>query len=818
MYRLFLCFLFLGVLVSLPAQAPKGSIRGRLADNLAGNPIAFGAVNVFARGQDSLLSGAITDEKGRFLVRDLPYGSYRLEAQAIGFEPRTVVGLILSASTPRLDVGPVTLAPVTYETEAVEITGERPFEEIAPDRRIYRISQLPLADGGFAPDVLRQIPSLTVGMEGELALRGDGQVALFIDGRPSPLTGSARAAFLSQLPAASIERVEVITNPSARFDPEGTAGIINLVLKKDRRQGLSGSLNLTAATRHKYQAGTLLNYRTPHLNFMLNYGYRYEQRFGRGTDERAQPEVKAPSFIRQEADVLRRTSTHMIHPVLDLFLSPRQTLSIGTIINPRVLWGDETYRFDFLDPAEAVYEQARRQTEQVQRGQILDVDIDYDLRFAQEGRSLYANASYATFTDVAEDRFSQVYWGPNVLPPDNPDERQILNQATPSTTATLMLDYVHPWSGGGKWEGGFSYRARTFGNDYTYQSLLSQPGSLLPDTSIRSTFSYQEAVYAAYSNLSGKLGKRWSWQAGLRAEQVFTLGSPFTEATTDTFTYDYFRLFPSAYLTYQTPKRRSLKLSYSRRISRPDFDAVNPFPTFEDPYYLTLGNPGLIPEDIHSGELSFHSRGKRGSLTAAVYGRYVTQIIRRVQETLPSGIAQATYLNSPEAFSAGSEFIANGRLTKWWSGNATLNVFYARYTSGASLLPSEGLAWQVQALSNFRLPKDVMIQVSGQYRAPRPLLQGEMRPVGWVDVALRKSFFKRKAALTLRVSDVFNTLDYTLLLAGPGFDQTRYRKRESQIAYLTFSYRFGKPVRRQERPDQDDPGPGAGNLEEAQID
>ena len=812
-----ICFLLLLPQVAR-AQARPGSLRGTLVDSLSGEPLAFASVALLPPGQDTLIGGGLTDARGRFVLRDLALGAYRLRVQAIGYRDRLLDSLLLTPTQIALDLGILSLAPALYQAETVEITGERPFQELAPDRRIYRVSQLPLAEGGTAPDILRQIPSLSVTLEGALALRGDGQVALFIDGRPSPLTGAARAAFLAQLPANSIERVEVITNPSSRFDPEGTAGIINLVLKKDLRQGLSGSLNLTAGTRHKYQPGTLLNYRTRAYNFMLSYSYRYEQRFARGRDARYQPGVKLPTYIDQEAYVLRRNATHFLNPILDLYLTPRQTLTIGTIVNTRRLRGEETYDYAFRDLQEVLYLQTERQTRQEQGGNIFDLDIDYDKRFAQEGRSLYANASYATFYNRRIDDFTQFAWPPNAAPGAEPDEQQRLEQVTPSTTLTLLSDYVHPRGQGGKVEAGFSYRRRTFGNDYAYASLLSQPGSVLPDTSVAFDFSYLEAVLAAYTNLSGKAGDHWSWQGGLRAEQVFTEGSPFPAAAGNRFENDYFRLFPSAYLTYQAAKRRSWQLSYARRINRPSFDAVNPYPAYTDPYNLILGNPGLLPEDVHSGELTYTQQAKRGSLTAALYGRRITQVIRRVQVPGADGIAEAIYRNNPWAQSAGAEFIANGRVNKWWSGSATLNLFYARYALDGGAPAGAGWSWQFQTLSNLRLPAGFMAQISGEYRGPRPLLQGRVRPVGWVDIALRKTVLKRQGAIILRVSDVFNTQAYTQEITGLDFEQTRYRNLETQIAYLTFSYRFGKPARRRDRPESSDEGRGAGNLEEANFD
>lgn len=789
------------------AQGP-GKISGRVFDVDTEEGIGFTTVVVLG-GNDSVVGGVLSDEDGKFSVQGLPMGRLRLKVESLGYAQLISEPVTLTTGNPSLNGVDLKLSP-NIKIDAVEITATQDFTQNKIDRKVYAVERNIVSQGGSASDVLNTVPSVEVDMDGQLNLRGNPNVTVFIDGKPSTLTGSSRAAILDQLPASAIKSIEVITHPSAKYDPDGTAGIINIVTKKEAREGLNGNISLGVGTNNKYNGSASLNWRKKKFNAFGSYSFRAEERWNEGLSDTYTASDSVTPWQYEVSDGTRGSIENVFKVGTDFYLSEKTTLGVvGT--------GSLTQRnaedvSDFIEANALEVPQFRylRGADEQSPRRAFEGEVNLQHRPGKPGRQLDARAALSRTYSEDNERY---YSDSLTLAGDSrglPQARQNQSTLENFVLGTAQVDYSTPLGEKARLEAGLKSTLRDIQSDFSYSAFMPDQQAFVVDTGLSNSFRYQEQVHAGYLIYGRSMGKL-GVEAGLRAEQALT---GFTLYNTDsTYTNNYFQLFPSAHLAYTLNESSEWRIGYSRRINRPETGNLNPFTEYSNPKRLRRGNPTLQPEYINAIELSHLWRFKPGSLSTTLYYRRLSNTVSRIIEPLGGDTVQTTFVNLLDGHAYGLELIGQLRPTKWLETTLSANLFRtvmdASNVSANLNLVNLGVDGRFLATAN--ITKKLSFQYTFNYQPPRVGPQGRIEARYSMDAALKQNLLKNKASLSLRVSDLMNTMEFRIYTEEEGLISDSYRKRETRIAFLTFAYRFGqegKAERRQRKEEEQDRNSG----------
>ena len=782
-----------------------GRVSGTLLDAASQQPLPFAGVVLLRAADSSFVAGAQTLETGAFTLEKVPLGRYVLKATVVGY--RTGLRPVaLTAAAPTLALGPLRLRTAATKLAEVLVQGQRAIVTDNLDKKVIDVTKDLNAAGGTAVDVLQNVPSVSVDQNGAVSLRGAAGVKVLVDGKPTSVP-------LDQLPASSIQTIEVITNPSARYDAEGTAGIVNIVLKKQRQEGWNGQASATAGTGAKYNPSLNLNYRRGRINAFGAYDFRADRRTGYGTVRQRTSYRDTTVVLSQDRTSLIEGRGHTARLGLDYDLTPDHTLTLT--VQPRFnrQHNQEDIRSAQLNQAtgeQPVLGNSDRANLNTGTSRQADFSLDYRRLWpSQKQRELTATVIYTP-------GITQLTVNSDVAYRDNPaghyaHQQQYFDVRTDQAAA--QLDYVLPVGEKGRYELGAKSLSRRSDNDFQYRS---QPG-LAYDPSNR--FIYQEYIQSAYG-IYGNAAGAFSYKLGLRVEQTNTRGDQAQATPNGHFTRSYLSLFPSALLAYDFSDAHRLQLSYSRRVQRPSADELDPFPDRSDPLSLRSGNPGLRPEFVHAlelGEQTFFGAG--GQLSGTAFYRYEENTITNIRDprfydvVTQSTVANTVRLNVGHEISYGLEAVAAAPLGG--RGKVSLNSSaFRRIIQGSTPVNADfnnrNLVFSARLNTTLAATKKLDVQLAANYRSPVVTAQGRRLTQFNVDLAAKQLVLKDKGAITLRLADVFNTLQFNNDASGPGFDSQTRNKRESRILYLGFSYRFGveSAARKAPKPDSGDEGKG----------
>lgn len=776
-----------------------GRLYGKVVDSKSNKPVEFTTISLISQRSGNVENGGITDAKGRFDITEIKVGGYEIVIGFMGYETHRIKDVKLSPKgTTAKDLGTINLVQSIYAMEQAEIVEEKNFMEIDIDRKIFNVEQNITSEGGSANEVLENIPSIEVDIDGKVSLRGSENVTILIDGRPSGLTGGDREALLEQIPAASIDQVEVITNPSAAFDPDGMAGIINIVLKKNKLQGFHGNVKLSAGTSDNYSASLGLNYRNQNFNAFVNYGFRQRNNQSWGTTSRMTTFDDVRSTLDQDQTGFRSGLSHNIKLGTDIYLAPKSTLSLSTNYSPRDDSNEDSVHYSSFDLDSVLSDYFTRNSNGGGESESLDFNAQFRQEFSGKRHYLNLRANQSTSTKNRFSDFEENYFDTDFIALDTVPFTERTSTASTSEYWSFSADYVQPMENKGRLEAGWKTTLRMSDSDFLAESYDDDADSYANDTTRSNRFVFNENVHAAYAIYGRQLGK-WGVQGGLRLETVNMRS--YLANTDEEFINDYTSLYPSGHVSYEMAKGKTFQLSYSRRVNRPRSRQLNPFPNYNDPLNLRIGNPFILPEYTNSLELAYAHQWKKNTITASVYYKDVNDVIRRYKTVDTTGVSTTTYENFAGATNYGVELIAVAKLNSWWSVNGSLNGFRTMQ-DGSNLegdLNADALGWSGKVMSSWKFDGGWQFQASGNYRAPRILLQGEISEMYWVDFAAKKTILNKKGSIGLRVSDILNSREFNFYTEGREFEQFSERKRQSQFVYLTFNYRFGKLEEKSER-------------------
>ncbi|NML64428.1 TonB-dependent receptor [Hymenobacter sp. RP-2-7] len=779
------------------AWAQTGTVRGTLQET-GGQPVPFASVVLLRAGasDSTQVTGAQASESGAFEVAGVPLGTYRLRVLAVGYGPlrRTIS---LTSAAPTLALGVLRLPATSTRLKDVVVTAERPLVSGGLDKKVVDVSKDLTVTGGTAVDVLQNVPSVTVDQTGAVSIRGSGGVTIFIDGKPTTTT-------LDQIPASSIQSVEVVTNPSARYDASGAGGILNIILKKEKRDGWNGQVSATGGTGDKANGSLSLNYHKGKFNLFGQYDYRRDRRRIDGYLDQTTAANGATLLLRQDRRGVSLPQSHGLRLGLDYDLTPEQSLTLA--VQPRFNSSVQQETLDSRQVNQTAGDQlvaagtSNRQNATTGTFPSSDVTLDYRHIWDQhKGRELTALAVYTPLlaeTDVAS----------RVLYPRDSLVTQQQRTTNHTTQLTAQVDYVHPLGEKSRFELGARSSLRQYDLDYVF---ASQP-ALRFDPSNR--FIYKQYVQAAYGIYAGAVSK-FGYQLGLRAEQTNLTGTQLA-GSNPPFSQSYLSLFPSAAFTYELPHDQQLRLGYSKRIGRPDAGELNPFTDRSDPLNLQTGNPQLLPEYVHSVELGHEVTWAGGrSLSSTAFYRLETNTAQGFRQVITDSltgnvVTNTTRYNLGQETSYGLEVVAASPLTAFWKVNATASTFRRLIRGGVASTPINTASQVYTARLNnvFTLSKKLDAQLALNYRSPINSAQGTRSANFNVDVAAKYNVLADRGTITLRVADIFNTLHYDFTAYGAEFSTFSHFKRESRIAYLGFSYRFGQGQESRKRRSADEEG------------
>ncbi len=798
-------FLILLFSFKIDAQKPTGSftLKGKVVDASSGSPLEFSTVALKKLRDSSLVAGTITTSTGEFNLTELPPGGYSIEIAFIGYEKYINKVFFKPGSAPVNNLGDIKIKPSATMLEGAEISAEKSFVVNDIDKKTYNTEQLAVTTGGNVNDILQNIPSVELDQDGNVSLRGNENVTILIDGRPSGLTGSGGKSLLESIPASVIERVEVITNPSAKYDPDGISGIINIITKKNKLQGFTGTVGANTSFENRYGGNLSLNYRKGKWNFFSNYGFIKDVRNGTGNSYLETSFGEDVNIVQQDGSNQNNRISNNLKIGTDYSINDRNSISISGFYNKGKNDSWEKINYNISENNSTSDSLYKRNTNGEGDNHNLDYDLTFNHYFKKEGRKLTIQGSGSLESSDNDNEYYQLGYLDDITPVPFPATLERDFNSDENTVYTASADYEHPINKDKKVEAGFKSTFRNFDTDYRYENYDEATNEYVNDVNKTNRFIYSDQLHAIYAQYRQSI-KKFGYQVGVRSEYATTQSELIT--TNEKFSKDYYSIFPSAFATYKLNEKSQVKATYSRRINRPRKNQLNPFSDYEDPLNIRKGNPFLDPEYTDSYELEYNRFLGDLSLTTTGYYRQTNDYIQRYREVSTDGITTTTYENMNQQQNLGVEIILNGSIAKWWTFTLSSNLYWNKQDASniQEDLSSSAFAASGRVFTTIKLPYKTEFQLNYSYRAPLKVSQGTMKQMQFLNLALSKKVLKDKGTASVRVSDPFNFQQFGFEFEGQDYYQDLTRKRQSQIVTVAFSYRFGELKDRDSRqkPDQ----------------
>lgn len=791
-------FSFLLLIALVQFASAQGKVTGKIFDADQTTPLQFAAVSIYSQADTSLITGGTTDLDGSFEI-PVAYGKYMAKVDFISYRSTWTDGFEVSADQPSIDLDQITLSTDATVLQEIEVRAEKSQMQMALDKKVFNVGKDLASTSGSASEVLDNIPSVTVDVEGNVSLRGSEGVRILIDGKPSGLVGVRGANGLQSLGADMIEKVEVITNPSARYEAEGMTGIINIVLKKERKEGINGSFDLRAGAPANYGAGINLNYRRKKFNFFTNYGFRYR---------------RGPGISNQYQELIRNGETNIVETIgnrnrggwsnsvrlgAEYFLNDKNTLTAS--FNYRNGRDNNESSIEYYDYVGTYPDNLTGITVRTQDEVEVDPNMEYALNykrtFKRKGQELTATVQYQESTESEDANYRETFFESDFSPLTTPELLQRSFTDEGQTSLLLQTDYIHPIGKDGKFELGYRGSFGQIENNYLVEEFADNLWEKLPNLS--NDFNYNENVHALYAILGNKPG-RISYQFGLRMEVSDILTELLQTSERNDRTYTNF--FPSAHLTYELSEGNNIQVSYSRRLRRPRFWDLNPFFTFSDARNIFRGNPNLDPEFTDVYEVGHIKYFDKASLSSNIYYRHTEGLIQRIQTLQQEENGDLITVRQPENLATedaiGFEFIFSTDPVDWWRMDASLNAFHSS-VDGSNLNQSyvrDAFSWFGRINSRITLWKKLDTQFRFNYRAPQQTAQGDRKSMSYIDLAFSREVLGGRGNLTLSINDLFNSRKYRYTNFGENFFSEGLYQRRPRSVSLNFNYRLNQNQRK----------------------
>ncbi|TKC07727.1 TonB-dependent receptor [Pedobacter frigoris] len=789
------------VSVKLNAQTTgDGKITAKVIDAQNNESVPYATAIVINTKTKAVVKGAQTDAEGNLVIAGIPNGVFTFKISYVGYQTMVRDSISISDAAKTINLGTIKMktAKGTVLNE-VAITAQKSSMQLGIDKKVFSVDQSLVSEGGSASDLLQNVPSVQTDIDGNVSLRGSTGVKVLIDGKPSLIAGGNVAQILQSLPASSIESVELITNPSAKYDAEGQSGIINIVLKKNKKLGFNGSVALTGGNQNNYNASTNLSFQNKKINIYGNYSYRYGNRLGGGYNNITYlNSAFATAYANQNTDSKSLEKGHNVKAGIDYYVTDKSILSFTAGFNNRDNDRNEFLKIDKFNKQNSPLELSNRDNSNLGSGGSYDLNLDFTQKFNKPKEELTFNFSFSEGTNDNYQIYNTNIYniGGNAvgtLPDIQRNDGNGLNR-----NYNIQTDYTLPVGKAGKIEAGYRSQIK-FAENNTYSDRFNNiTGEYEVNYSLTNEFNSKDQVHALYVNYQNQV-KDFGYQFGLRAEDA-TLDTRLGMYTSSGLQYspgkvEYTRLYPSMFLTQKFKGEQQVQLNYSRRVNRPRGWDTNPFLDVSDPLNYRQGNPNLKPEDVHAFELSYMKFWSKITFTSSVYVRQTNDVIQRVRtDPDENGITISTPQNLTSQLNSGMEFIGRVDVSKAWNFTANVNLYQSKIKGVPSygILENSGFSWNANLTNNFVLPYNITMQLKGDYRAPEVMAQGKRNAMYAVDAGAKYDFKNKKSSLSLNVRDVFNTRQWSMTTEANNTIIDFRRRMQGTMANLTFSYRFGK--------------------------
>jgi outer membrane receptor protein involved in Fe transport len=753
-------------------------LSGRVVDN-DGEAIPFANAALYTSTDSTLITGSVTDIEGKFTLTSKP-GDYYLKISFVSYTDRTIPSIHLEKD---IDLGSITLSEDARVLDAVIVQAEKSQMELSLDKRVFEVGKDLSNISGTASDVLDNVPSVAVDVEGNVSLRGSQNVRILINGRPSSLTGINTADAMRQLQGNMIERVEIITNPSSRYDAEGEVGIINIILKKEK--STTGSFSVNTGYPDNYGGSFNLNLRKNRWNYFGGYGINYRSTPGSGVSFQQFNQADTTFSYAQTTNRLRTGLSHNARLGVDYTLPGGGMITATGLLRLSNGLNKTTNVYEDFNSSGIPVRTSIRNERETEPEQNLEGSLSYRKELDKKGKLLTADVKWIENKEIENSNFDQVdlsidstgYQRSNNVE----NERNLLFQA----------DYINPFGKKGKFESGLKSTMRTIYNDFRVEQLNenSQEWRVLPQ--LNNNLTYLEQIHAAYFMIGNEHNK-FSWQTGVRGE-LTNIDVDVAESEQSSH-QRYLNIFPSAHLSYVYAKDRTLQLSYSYRVSRPDFRDLAPFSNYSDNRSVFVGNPNLRPEYTHSIETGYLVNWNTGSILSSAYYRYRTGVVERISTVDSLSVTSTMPVNLSTQNAYGLELNVSLNPVKWFRFNGNAN-FYRAVTEGIyrdQQFYGDTYTMTSRATSQFTMMKKWNLQVGANYRAPRVTPQGKDLAMYYADLGLSRDIMKGNGTITMSVRDVFNTRKYRTIIERDdiGYRSEREFQWRARQFLLTFSYRL----------------------------
>ena len=780
------------IFLSFTTMAQGIKIEGNLRDE-KNNAVSFATVNLMDVKNQKAIAGAQSNENGQFIISLTTKGVYALKINTLGYSNYTSANILVTSLDTLIKIGSIKLKQQSKNLNVVEVKAEKSMMQMDIDKRVFNVEKNTTTSGGSAADVLQNVPSVVVDLDGNVSLRGKGNVTILIDGRPSTMLGSDVAAALQSLSANSIESVEVITNPSSKYDAQGMSGIINIITKRDKKFGLNGVGTIGIGTLNKYNGSVNLNLKNNKWNVFLNANGRINNTYNYATINRSNKNDVIHSDSYEDNDKYRFGGMASIGA--EYTFSKQNVVMFTQSLNRMRFGSDANTRYEVYNGSLQTLLQDRHGN--FDGGPISTTSaLNFKHKFKQPKQEITADLSYSHTWMKRQQDYATTTTNFLIMPPMNIVSQ--LNQNAPGqgnmNNFTGMIDYTMPmFHGKGKLDAGLKTQISHFDNSNTPTKNYGDPTYTTTDTSMKSDYNYNMRIDAAYINMANTKGK-WGYQAGLRLENATYRGTTNIYSVLN-YENNFLNLFPTTYISYQVSPNQTFYLSYSRRTNRPGFRDMMPFLDLSNPQDSSMGNPNLKPEFIHNAELNFNKQFEKGhQLMFSTYYQYTENLIEKYRVFYSDGTSftQPQNLNKGETF--GAELTGKLQISKPWDASFNFNLFKTNIINNviSQAVNTNGTSWFTKVNTTYKLNQGNSIQLNANYEAPKVTAQGRTQEVYWIDLAYKANFWNSKGSVTLSISDILNTRKYTNIYDYSNYYQVNYRDRETRIANVTFTYRIGK--------------------------
>ncbi len=769
----------------LAGNGPKdgfGVMTGTLRDAVTNEFVEYGSIVMFRTTDSTIVTGTTTNTKGKFLLEKLFPGSYYIRIQFIGYTSKTISGLNISAKNADIKLGEITIQPMASSISGVVITSQKALITNNLDKKVITVDKNMAIGGGTATDIMENVPSVAVDADGNVSLRGNSNITLLIDGKPSSQAGLAASDVLNQIPASAIESVEVITNPSVRYDPDGSSGIINIVLKKKALQGFNGMISGNAGTGDKYNGSLNLNYRQDKYNIFVGADGRMNHMKTSMESTRTTTFSDMVNILKQSQQGSMDRNMYSLSGGIDYFINTRNNLTLSIQHRNMSFNSTGTMHNSNYDGSDSLLRYFERLNGNSRNVNSFDYTLSFKHLFPQKGREftndiIFSSNNMENGSDINQQDYILEGFQPTGIPLIQHNIATNINKA-----ATIQGNYIYPMKEDGRIEAGYKAALRDMKMRYNYSTYDDSTGKFINQENLTNQYDYTDQLYAVYGLYSNSIGK-FKYQTGLRFEQVWTK-SNVAQTNTD-YNSSYSSFYPSLHTQYDLGKKRELQFSYSRRVVRPSPRELNPYIDYSDSLNIETGNPALKPEFSNSIELGIQKYWQKSSLTSSIFYHHTKDVVEDISRLQGSGVTLTMPMNINTNTSYGMEVIGTLNPAKWIKLNANASLFRDIMSAipEENIAGSERFSWSSRLNMTFLPWKDGSFQLIGSYNSPTRSIQEYHKAQYYADASFRQDMWKNKLSLTLRLTDIFNTRTFYENTYGNGFTSESKRYRESRVLY-----------------------------------